>query len=229
MSFCLVTLALAAAPGRSQQGDDFQLWLGTMLSGRFGARDSEAGRYRWWLEAQDRQRDDWEHFALGFVRPALGYDLHPRLTFWAGYAYLANDVALREPFDEHRLWQQLSWNLPVDFLPLHSRSRLEQRFVETGAETGWRYRQLLKAAPALSSNGRLYASLWDEVFVDLNDTRWGQRQGLRQNRAFAGLGLHLDEARSKTLEVGYLNQWIDRRGRDNTVNHGLVVWLTLNF
>jgi hypothetical protein len=131
------------------------------------------------------------------------------------------------PGDEHRPWQQLTWNIPVDGFTLVSRSRLEQRFVEDGSETGWRLRQFLRASRPFGADGRRYVTAYDEVFLELNDTRWGQRAGLRQNRAFAGIGWFIDGPRKTAVEVGYLNQWVDRPGEDR-MNHILSINLFVN-
>jgi len=103
---------------------------------------------------------------------------------------------------------------------LAGRTRLEQRFFEGEGETGWRLRQFFKTTAPLGADLGPFVSLWDELFYDLHDTDFGQRRGLRQNRAFVGLGWHLSEAGRTTLEVGYLNQWIDRPNVDG-LNHVL--------
>lgn len=224
----LVGLLASAEHLVAQTRDDGALWLGVMSSGRFGDPDSTLGQFRWWLEVQDRQRDEGQHLDLGFIRPGLGYALNDRMTLWAGYGYFLSDPVRREPFDEHRVWQQFTWNLPVEGFTLQSRTRLEERFVETDGDTGWRARQMFKATVPLVENRSVFVSLWDEGFFDLNDTDWGQRAGFRQNRALAGIGYFFDDARTKSVEVGYLNQWIDRRGED-AMNHALAVWFFLNF
>ncbi|MEZ5964268.1 MAG: DUF2490 domain-containing protein [Planctomycetota bacterium] len=222
-------LALAVPHGlAAQTRNDSGLWLGVISTGRFAPAGSEVGNFRWWLEAQDRQRDEGQHFDLGFVRPGLGYALTDRVTVWAGYGYFLSDPVGRAPFEEHRVWQQVTWSAPVAGLTLQSRTRLEERFVETGSDTGWRVRQMVKATLPVTHRGQLFLSVWDEGFFDANDTDWGQRQGFRQNRAFAGLGAFFDEAHTKSVEIGYVNQWIDRPGRD-AMNHALVVWFFLNF
>ena len=66
---------------------------------------------------------------------------------------------------------------------LASRSRLEQRFREGSQDdTGWRFRQFIKLTRSILDDGPLYWSLWDEVFLNLNDTDWGAQSGLDRNR-----------------------------------------------
>ena len=120
------------------------------------------------------------------------------------------------------------WNVPVGDLTVQSRTRLEQRFVETDGDTGWRLREFVKTTVPLAADNRTFASVWDELFWDLNDTDWGQRAGFRQNRVFVGPGWFLDDAKKVSIEVGYLNQWVDRPGEDK-MNHCLSIWFFVNF
>lgn len=220
--------AVLASTLLSQTQDDGDLWLATTATGRFADPQSDYGNLRWWLEGQSRWRSEGEDVDSVFVRPGLGYALSSRTTAWLGYALFDNDPAGRPSFFEHRVWQQLSWNAPVEGFSLSSRTRLEQRFVEDRAETGWRLRQLVKFTLPLSESKATYLSVWDEGFYELNDTRWGERTGFRQNRAFLGLGFFLNDAHKHALEVGYLNQWIDRTTID-AENHVLSITLFLNF
>lgn len=208
----------------AQTVDDGGAWFGWFAQGKLASADSALAPLRWWLDVQDRQRDEGEHFDQLLLRPGLGYALTDRLTAWAGYAYIATDPVRRDEFGENRVWQQLTYNAPTEAFTLQGRARLEQRFLETDGDTGWRLRVMGKAMVPLNSEKNLFASVWDEAFWDLNDTDWGERTGFRQNRAFAGLGVHLNEAHKVWLEVGYLNQWIDRRGPDKE-NHLLSISL----
>ena len=230
MPWCALLLSslLPVAGAVAQTRDDGALWLAWVAQGRLGAPDTALGDFRFWLDVQDRQRDEARHFDLGIVRPGLGYALTERITAFAGYAWVPTDPPRRDDFDEHRTWQQLTWNIPVLGGTVQSRTRLEQRFVATDGDTGWRLREFVKTTVPLVADKSWFVSLWDEMFWDLNDTDWGQRTGFRQNRAFAGLGTFLDEGRRLSLEIGYLNQWIDRPGEDR-MNHILSVWLFTTF
>jgi hypothetical protein len=220
--------ASVACPANAQTRDDGGLWTLWLGQGDLSVLDSDWKRVRWWLDLQSRWRDEGETLDSEFVRPALGYALDARTTFFAGYLWFRSHPDGRDAFVEHRPWQQLTWNAPVEGFTLQSRTRLEQRFVEDQSETGWRLRQLFKTTVPLASGNALFASVIDEVFFDLNDTNWGQRGGLRQNRAFVGIGFFLDDAHKHSVEIGYLNQWIDRPDVDR-LNHILSLNLFMNF
>jgi hypothetical protein len=54
----------------------------------------------------------------------------------------------------------------------------------------------------------------NELFVGLNDTRWSQRSGYDQNRAFVG-GAWQASGKLR-IEAGYMNQHINRAAMDET-------------
>lgn len=225
----LAGLCLMTAPVSAQIDHDGALWEMWLGQGSFEALDPDWKNVRWWLDLQARWREDGSELDATFVRPALGYSLTSRVTVFAGYMLATTFPAGASDRTEDRLWQQLTWNVPVDGgYQLQWRSRLEQRFVEDADDTGWRFRQLLKYTQPASADGRRYLSLIDEVFLDLNDTDFGQELGFSQNRAFLGLGWFLDDAKTIAFEGGYLNQWISRPG-DDRMNHVLSLNLLVSF
>ena len=230
-SLTIRTLAacLAFSPALvAQTQDDGALWAMWVGQGRLGEKDSSLGNWRWWLDAQLRWRDEGETYDAGIFGPGIGYAITDRVTAHFGYAWIDSDPAGRPPVHEDRLWQQLTWNLPVDGFTLQSRTRLEERFIEDQSDEGWRLRQFFKLSVPFTEDRRWYLSAWDEGFYDLGDTRWGQREGFRQNRAFLGLGRVTDSAPASSVEVGYLNQWLDRVDSDR-VNHVLFLMYSISF
>ena len=207
--------------------EDWQTWGAVVATGTLGASDSNI---RYWLEGQGRFNDDSSRFNQGIVRGGLGYVIRPRTTLWAGYAFVPTDPPNRsDDVVEHRAWQQLTWSAaePIAGFSLATRTRLEQRTIESAEETGWRFRQLAKITRPVAANNALYWSFWDELFVNFNETDWGANDGIDQNRAFAGIGVKL--AANANAEIGYLNQFVRRAGRDDAHNHILSLTLLLAF
>jgi len=200
----------------------------SVAQGRFGEKDSTLERWRWWLEGQGRWLDNAERFDTAFVRAGVGYAVTDRLLVHGGYGFFDNEPENKPVVHENRVWQQLLWNAPVEGFTFQSRTRLEQRFLEDQSDEGWRLRQFFKSTIPVVEDKTTFVSIWDEMFWDLNDTDWGQRAGFRQNRAFLGLGQFLDEKKSVSIEIGYLDQWIDRPGEDR-LNHILLVCLFMTF
>jgi hypothetical protein len=217
-----------ASSANAQTRDDGGLWLLWMGQGNLASIDPDWKRVRWFLDVQDRNRDEGQSFDTFLFRPALGYELAPRVSAYLGYGLVESEPANRSTIWENRVFQQLNWSVPVEGFTLLSRTRLEQRFLDDESETGWRAREFVKATVPLVAGNEWFASVYDEVFFDLNDTGWGQRTGLRQNRAFVGFGFFLDDAHKHSVEIGYLNQWLDRRDIDR-LNHLLSINLFMTF
>lgn len=225
----LVLLVALGAGEASAVREGEQLWAMGALQGGFGFVSPKLDRVKGYLELQGRWRS-FESLETAFLpRLALGYAITPELTAFAGFAQVEFDNARKKPYSELRPYQQLTWNLPVTGFALQSRTRLEQRINQENL--GWRLREFVKATVPIPGMERVYLAAYDELFFELDDTTWkvgGQRRGLRQNRFFVGPGFRLDESKHVSLEVGYLNQWVDRKRNDRD-NHVLSLNLFLNY
>lgn len=232
VSSLFLAAALAAGPLRADPaaGDvdqDSVAWAAWVAQGDLSFIDPDWTRGRFLFDAQLRWREDISTHEMSLLRPGVGYALSDRWTAHLGYAWIQTypDSGIRL---EHRPWEQLQWRDALGAWTGISRSRLEHRFFEGEDDVGNRFRQMFRGTCPLVGPPSPYLALSDELFFDLDDTSWGQRTGMRQNRAFAGIGWFLDEKRQIAIEVGYLNQWLDRPGSDR-MNHVLAVTLFTNF
>ncbi|MEM7475046.1 MAG: DUF2490 domain-containing protein [Planctomycetota bacterium] len=210
----------STATNCSAQGTthDFGSWFALLSQGRIGS--CKHTNWRWWFDGHLRYLDDSDGFNQSIIRPGVGYALTDKATIWAGYGWINELPASGNPvFDENRIWQQITWSDDICGGKVSLRGRLEQRFVETGNDTGWRYRQFAKYLRPIAGSDYLSLSIWDEAFFDLNSTDWGQNASFSQNRAFVGLGYKFQGQNSPRLEVGYLNQFLRRRSNDDRNNH----------
>ena len=217
---CALMLSCQAA-ANAQSVDDTGAWFA--FFGRGDLPPEHGDRLKWWFDGHARFFDDTDGFGQSIVRPGIGYALGESATLWAGYGWIRSSPAAAPDFDENRIWQQLTWSESLDQGKLGFRSRLEQRFLETGDDVGWRFRQLVswrRPIPCAEKHGFV---LWDEAFFHLNDTDWGAESGFDQNRLFVGIGLKRNPDSRWRVEVGYLNQHVDRRGPGNLTNHLLSV------
>lgn len=181
-----------------------------------------------YMEGQLRYGDDIGRLSQTLWRPGIGYRLSPELSIWGGYAYITTARVGADDTQEHRVWQQILWNAGEVFgAKVISRTRLEQRFVDPGDDTGWRFRQFVRMVKPLENWSGLDAVGYLEGFFHINDTDWGAESGLDQTRLFAGLGREI--ASGIRLEGGYLNQYINSSRGDNRMNHILSLNLFLNF
>ena len=224
----LLLLTLAVGLAQAETDDDQGLWLMALGQGSLGSADQAHSKLRWWLDVQARFSNDADGFTQGIVRPGLGYALNDTTTLWLGYAWIPTSPVSGQDYDEHRVWQQLIWSGPLNGISFSSRTRLEQRFRDNGDDTGWRLRQFFKGAYALPGNPNVSLIGYDELFFGLNDTDWGASSGFDRNRLFLGLGWRLGKSGS-SLEIGYLNQYVDMNSADNLIEHILSLNFFLNY
>jgi hypothetical protein len=215
--FVLLFLLIAPVSVQAETVNDAGAWVGVFTRGDID-NDSTDG-LKWWFDGHARFFDDSGGFGQSLVRPGIGYALTESATAWIGYGWIRTSPDSNADFDEHRIWQQLTWSKSIDSVTLGFRTRLEQRFLETGSDTGWRIRQLLSLRKPFQCAPRHTFVVWDELFVHLNDTDWGARNGFDQNRLFIGFGWKRCHSSNWRVEIGYLNQFIDQTGRDDTSNH----------
>ena len=215
---------LAAWPARARAAEpsehNYQTWFAAFSHG------SLYKNLWFWGDGHVRLYENFQPSAI-LVRPGLSWRAAPTFYLTAGYAWTPSWQRPNDELrftDEHRAWQQLLWTPsdPEAGVAAMFRGRLEQRFRPAdGDDTGLRFRALWRGQVPLSRDGRVILAIWDELFIGMNDTDWGQRTGVDQNRVFGGVGW---KAKPKVLriEVGYTNVWLVRPGPD-PVNHILAI------
>ena len=205
-------LTLAASPARASD-EDTQIWTSLTASKAVSAKVDAT------LEVHGRFTDDVSRFGQLLVRPSVTFKLAHGWSLTGGYAYIRTRFEGAAPHSEHRLWEQIGYTFiqnKKNALIVGGRTRVEQRFRVGGDQVGWRLRQQVRAQLPLTATGSLRAVLWNETFVQLNDTDWGARSGIDQTRTFVGIGLPVGPV--ITVEPGYLNQIVYRPG-PNRMNH----------
>ena len=214
-------LALLAMPLHAETIEDGRAWFNLTSEGDL------TGKLRWYMELQPRFKQEGREFDQYMIRPGINYKLTDHVVVGGGYGYVRTRTDQGHYTDEDRIWQQVIYNTTwQDGAKFSSRSRLEQRFLDSGDDTGWRYRQLLRVSKPLASLPSVSPVLWNEVFVNFRETDWGAQRGFDQNRLFAGIAwTATPDAR---LEFGYLNQYVRGRAQDS-MNHVLSTSLFLNF
>ena len=242
ITLCVALGLISSSPVAAEALDqDFQVWGNITAQGNFGAlnpNNPELKRFKWWAEGQGRFGNDASQFTQSLIRPGLGYAITDKIAAWIGYAWAptAEPLATR-PFDEHRIWQQVTWADSFSFGRLSARARFEQRFFDNMVpdpgpnDVAHRFRQLVKlAVPMPSISPNLSFVVQDEIFVNMTTPHQGWiTSGYDQNRFFTGLAYKINPI--ATAEIGYMNQHINRpyNLRADQMMHNLVVNLFLNF
>lgn len=245
IGLAILSLTLNRPVAADRTVEDFQVWGNITALGNFGSlnpNNPDLKKFRWWMEGQGRFGNDATQFTQSLIRPGLGYAITDKIVVWAGYAWAptAEPLTLNtgHPFNEHRIWQQVTWADNFSFGRLSARSRFEQRFFDHNApisgddDVAHRFRQLVKlAVPITPIDPNLTFIVQSELFIAMNTV--GNpgfiSRGYDQNRAFAGLGYKINQY--ATVELGYMNQFINRpnSARPDQMMHNFVANLFLNF
>jgi hypothetical protein len=227
----LILAACLATAGRAadQHADNYNFWWNYV--GDHPIPNSPWGVH---LEVQNRREDWGDEWQQLLIRPGVNYTLSPSVTVSAGYGYIKTypygELPVAHEFDEHRIWEQMSWKVEFLGLEWQHRFRLEQRWIEeqnkAGRTTNWRgenrFRYMLRTSLPLSSDKKTYLAVWDEVFLNFGGNI--DKNHFDQNRAFLGIGRKLTP--TSPLEIGFMEQTIQRRGGDKwEANHTPSIWL----
>jgi hypothetical protein len=195
-----LSLLLVASPAQAEVTHTFQSWSAAFVQARTSDTPKSFGL---WFDAHVRRMSD---ATTVIMRPGLGWYFDSRVSVWAGY--LAQPT-LRDAGPngyEHRPWQQVQLVLGPKESAWTLRTRTEQRLMHGDPALGVRLRQLVRWQYKLSEETAWV--LWDEVFVGMNETPWGQPAGFDQNRFFVGPAWL--PKKGVRLEAGYLSAILAR-------------------
>lgn len=179
----------------AQPTPDRQVWVQALAIGQLSER------WRSHVEVQPRIFDGASELGLTIVRGAIGRVVHPRLTVFAGYAWVPRTFGAGVRH-EQRLWQQLSLAGPaLGRWTTSGRVRLEQRWLDPWADTSHRLRLMARTQRPIGGAGwGVFA--YDELMVTLDDTERGPQSGYDRNRVAAGVSRRVSPAVS--FDAGYL-------------------------
>ncbi|MFO1256182.1 MAG: DUF2490 domain-containing protein [Sphingomonadaceae bacterium] len=156
-----------------------------------------------------------------------GKKLGKVVTAWLGYTFdpqYSHGTFTRR---EHRFRQQVNFDnfAKLGKVKLSGRLRLEERWREGQAGTGWRLRPQLKASTPLI--GKATVSLSVEPFFNLNNTAFQTSDGL--DRVRTGLSVGVPLGKRINLDFGYLNQHTIVAGGTDRGDHVLTAGLSASF
>lgn len=170
-----------------------------------------------YMEAQPRIGDDISRLERLIIRPAIGYNIHPNVALFLGYAWTPTymNSSYEKSFrNENRIWQQVLVRDTRWGLDWQHRLRQEQRFIEDAGGPSNRTRYLLRGSYALSESKNFGLTGYNEIFFNLNSESNGPKAGFDRDRYFFGPYFREGVVR---YEVGYLgevaNQFDEDGGR----------------
>lgn len=210
--------------------EDSGWWAQTTGNVNLGHLDPSLQKYRLAFNGQARFFDDFGRFSQGLIRLMPGYQIHKNIGVYMGYTWVPTDLPNRADVYEHDINQAVSWGIPQDWGRFSGRTMLEERFIEQQNQVGVRIRQQFRADyPIMALDKRFKLIVWDEAFFNLNTVNWGAAAGFDQNRAFAGFGWQFDKAGHYTLELGYMNLYLNHDTKADYMSHLLFTNLKFKF
>lgn len=219
----LLLLTLACSwPAHAKTEEDGRYWLSVYAQGKLPVEN-----LYWSMDVHPRWREEGEQFDQLILRPAVFYRLNPKASVWIGYDTIISHPAGQPSNRENRWWGQFQYQFdPIAEITITSRTRLEQRHREGFSDEGYRVRQMIRAVRPSGFSPQLSWVAFNEVFVNLDQTRWGAQRGLDQNRVFVGINWKFNAIAN--ADVGYLNQFVNTRTVDRE-NHVLMTTFRFNF
>ncbi|MCB9244799.1 MAG: DUF2490 domain-containing protein [Flavobacteriales bacterium] len=185
--------------------------LGNWLIG-FGNQQLNA-KWNYHYEAQYRNYDAFGDMEQLLLRTGFGYNLtEGNNNILLGYGFIRsanyNGSGGQNIFNEHRIFQQFITRQRFGRTALQHRYRMEERFFSE--LNRFRFRYFLGINVALNRSAMeastFYWSCYNEIFIQPHRTVFDR------NRLYSGLGYMVDK--HYRFELGYMNQFFERGGRD---------------
>lgn len=222
IAFLILATLISCKNAIAETIEDGRYWFSLYTQGPLPKEN-----FYWSLDIHPRWREEGQNFDTLILRPSLIYKITPKTSIWTGYDTINNHPAGQSSFQENRLWEQVMHQFePFGALTLTVRTRFEQRDREDYSDIAHRLRQMVRATTPSSLHQQLSWVVWDELFINLNQTDWGVMRGTDQNRLFLGANWKFDEL--SNLEVGYINQYVNGKTIDRE-NHILSSTIRFNF
>lgn len=222
IAFLILATLISCKNAIAETIEDGRYWFSLYTQGPLPKEN-----FYWSLDIHPRWREEGRNFDTLILRPSLIYKITPKTSIWTGYDTINNHPAGQSSFQENRLWEQVMHQFePFGALTLTVRTRFEQRDREDYSDIAHRLRQMVRATTPSSLHQQLSWVVWDELFINLNQTDWGVMRGTDQNRLFLGANWKFDEL--SNLEVGYINQYVNGKTIDRE-NHILSSTIRFNF
>lgn len=220
-SFLLLMLMLIASSSTwAGVEEDGGYWCNVHMQG-----DLPMENFGWSMDTNPRYRNEGKHIDYLYLRPAVFYKLDSHASLWLGHDTIIGHPAGKSAYHEARWYEQFQYQFdPISTITFSNRTRLEERKRGGFQNTGHRLRQMIKASMPLKLHPKLSVVVYDELFVNFNDTDWGARKGIDQNRIFIGGNWKFN--RHSYFEAGYLNQFVNK-ATVNLENH--VISATFGF
>jgi len=208
-----------AAP--AQAATDSQVWTTLGATEKLGSSPWRL-QQEWTGRFSDNRGGLYEMELVGMV----GYKPAKNVTIAGGYVFNPQYSHGDLTATEHRAREQVTVDNVAQFgrAKLSLRWRMEERWRDNVAGTGWRARPYAKLS--IPIRGKTSLTLSNETFINLNTTTFQKQDGLDRMRNLIAVNTPL--SKTVSLEAGYMNQHGFVRGGPDTSDHIASVSLSLN-
>lgn len=166
-----------------------------------------------------------------YIQPSVIYHLNQRINYSASYTYQRNSPFRDNFINEHRLWQQISYTIPLPKGKIGNRLRFEERFIQNKLSatfplsTRLRYQLSYTTPLSLKSimNDKLYFNCYNEWYFSLSGNK---NAFYSENWTYSGIGYKIGE--KEKIEFGYLFQVAVRNNQHDLrfLNLLQISWIT---
>lgn len=172
-------------------------------------------KWNWHHEVQYRNYNAIGDLEQLLLRTGIGYNLSENNNnLLLGYGYInsqnyVDNTNEKVNINEHRIFQQFITRQSFSRVKLQHRYRFEQRWIED-ADFRLRFRYFLSLNIAINNSDIIdktwYGSIYNEIFINDDQVIFDR------NRLYLGVGYKLNK--SAKFELGYMNQFLNNRNRD---------------
>lgn len=195
---------------------DAQLWL------QFNSQIPVARTWFLILEGQPRWNQNLTRFDQAVFRTGVIKRLTPSIQLSAAYAFVSRHTVLGTLF-EHQSYEQVLFTLPRlgKWVPT-LRLREDQRYLAEWGDASHRIRESFRMTRPLPGKPAWTLVVYEESFVNLDDTVRGPARGLDQVRLYSGIQHPI--TKDLAVEFGYMWQELRQLGaRPHRRNHNALV------
>lgn len=219
--FTLALFLFLGSQAFSQTTQQTSGWLFLLNSTKF------SDKWGMHLDVQLRSHDDLDGVKNFLFRPGVTYYINKNSNATLGYLLASTFHKVEGAADrhtaEHRIWEQYIITHKIKTLNLQHRFRLEQRFIDAGAEDifAQRLRYFIRGVLPLGEAQETFTkgafvALQNELFFNIQNRSKLNDHFFDQNRAYAALGYRF--SKKVDVEAGYMNQMI-KGASNNTMNN----------
>lgn len=220
---------LESSASANSINDKFGMWGSLTLTGNFQTFFPQNKKFHWLLMNQTRIQDETTkniRLTENLLFAQIGYSLNEHASVWFGYTHDWIHPLHKASFQESRPYLDYVWKYPLTNVKFTSRTRFEARINQSTGDDGYRARQLLQIKYPLPNFSDVSVYVGDELLFYLNKNPFG-KQGLAENRIFAGLSYKLNS--SIETDLGYMGQYVDTTSGKNRFTHALQANISYHF